>query len=177
MIKEILILFLLLTTSLFSRGQDQTIQTQFPNIIEITFTSTETTSGDLVVMPFTTPASLGAGVTSFAEELKVNSNNNFNVSVSTNAANFTYTGSEIANTTMPVNKLSLSVTSNATGGSIGSGFQTPAFKPLGMASQSLITNGYAGTDQTFTIKYRATPGYNYAGGAYTVDVIFTATQP
>ena len=170
------ILILVISVASGSYAQ-QTIQSEIPNIIEITFTSTASTSGNIVALPFTTPATYNTGATSSSEELKVSSNNNFNVSVKSNSANFTYTGNEIADNVMPVSKLALSVTSNATGGSVGSGFSNPAYKSLSTIDQPLITGGLAGSDQMFTIKYKATPGYNYAGGEYTVDVVFTATQP
>ncbi|RYZ19330.1 MAG: hypothetical protein EOP49_48550 [Sphingobacteriales bacterium] len=175
--KQLVYIFFLLLGSSYTAFSQQIIQTEIPNIIELKFTSTETTSGDLVILPFSTPASFNTGITSFAEELTVNSNNNFNVSVKTNSANFTYTGTEIANTTMPASKLLMAVTSNATGGAIGSGFTSPSYKALGTSNASLITGGLAGPDQLFTIRYKTIPGYSYAGGTYTIDVVFTATQP
>jgi len=41
---------------------------------------------------------------------------------------------------------------------------------------NIVNNGNLGSDQRFSVKYKATPGISYGTGTYTVDVIFTATQ-
>jgi hypothetical protein len=40
----------------------------------------------------------------------------------------------------------------------------------------MINNGLAGGSRTFNVNYRAIPGFEYPAGAYTMDVVFTATQ-
>jgi hypothetical protein len=109
--------------------------------------------------------------------LKVRSNKNFNVQVKSNATNFSYSGSTSPSPTMPVSGvLLLEVTANSTGGSIASPFSSSSYSTITSTNQNLISNGTKGGDQTFSVGYKATPGFNYPGGTYTVDVDYTATQ-
>ncbi|MGN6568412.1 MAG: hypothetical protein ACTHJ0_10690, partial [Flavipsychrobacter sp.] len=71
----------------------QQVNLNLTNAIAITFTGSGTSTGGAVSMPFTTVSDYSTGVTSAAQQLKVQSNKNFTVTVNTNAANFTYTGS------------------------------------------------------------------------------------
>ena len=78
---------------------------------------------------------------------------------------------------MPVNGvLGIMVSANGTGGSIGGSFSGSAYNTLTSANQDLITNGSRGGNQTFSVKYKATPGFAYPAGTYSVDVVYTATQ-
>jgi hypothetical protein len=155
----------------------QTTKLSLANAVEITFTGTGTTSGGTVTMPFTTVTDYANGVSSSAQTLKVRSNKAFGVTVKTNAANFTYTGSTTPAPTMPVaNILKLKVSANNTGGSIASGFSSTAFSSLSNADQNLISNGTYGGNQNFDVMYEATPGFAYPAGDYTVNVVYTVTQ-
>ena len=155
----------------------QTVNLALSNAIEITFTGTGTATGADVTIPFTTVNDYANGVESSAQELKVRSNKNFTVAVKTNAANFSYSGSTSPAPTMPVNGvLGVMVSANSTGGTIGSGFSNSAYNTLTSSNQDLITNGSRGGNQTFSVKYKATPGFAYPAGTYSVDVVYTATQ-
>ena len=155
----------------------QTVKLSLSNAIEITFTGTGNATGSDVTIPFTTVNDYANGVESAAQELKVRSNKNFTVEVKTNATNFSYSGSTSPAPTMPVNGvLGVMVSANSTGGSIGSNFSNSSYSTLKSSNQDLITNGSRGGNQKFSVKYKATPGFAYPAGTYSVDVVYTATQ-
>ena len=155
----------------------QTTNLVLSNAIEITFTGNSSATGADVNIPFTTVNHYANGVESDAQELKVRSNKNFSVAVKTNAVNFTYTGNTTPAPTMPVSGvLALKVTANGTGGSVANPFSTTAYSTLTSSDQDLISTADRGGNQTFSIKYKATPGFAYPAGTYAVDVVYTATQ-
>ena len=96
------------------------------------------------------------------------------VTVNSDAANFTYTGSTSPSPTMPINKLKLKVTNNNTGGTISSSFT--GFHQLSNAAANLITNCSNGGNQTFSVEYKEQPGFSYPSGSYTTNIVYTATQ-
>jgi len=153
----------------------QQVNLSLTNAIAITFTGSGTTTGAAVSMPFAAVSDYTNGVTSSAQQLKVQSNKNFTVTVNANAANFTYTGSTTPAPSMPVSDLNLKVTANSTGGTIAGTFGT-AFTDLSNTAQNLITNATYGGNQTFSVQYQATPGFAYPAGTYTTSVVYTATQ-
>ena len=147
------------------------------NAIAITFTGSGTSTGGAVSLPFTTVSDYANGVTSTAQQLKVQSNLAFDVAVKANASNFTYTGTYTTGTTMPVSGvLKLMVTANSTGGSITTPFSSTAYSTLTSTDQGLIGNGTYGSNQLFSVQYQATPGFTYPAGTYATSVIYTATQ-
>ncbi len=147
------------------------------NAIAITFTGSGTSTGGAVTLPFSTVSDYANGVTSTAQQLMVQSNLAFGVTVKANAANFTYTGTYTTGTTMPVSGvLKLMVTANTTGGTVATPFSTSAFATLTAADQNLISNGTYGSNQLFSVQYQATPGFTYPAGTYTTNVVYTATQ-
>ena len=147
------------------------------NAIAITFTGSGTSTGGAITLPFSTVSDYANGVTSTAQQLKVQSNLPFDVTVKANAANFTYSGTYTTGTTMPVSGvLKLMVAANGTGGAVASPFSTSAFSTLSAADQNLINNGAYGSNQLFSIQYMATPGFTYPAGTYNTNVIYTATQ-
>ncbi len=147
------------------------------NAIAITFTGSGTDVGGAVTLPFSTVSDYANGVTSTAQQLMVQSNLPFGVTVKSNAANFTYTGTYTTGTTMPVSGvLKLMVTANTTGGTVATPFSTSSFATLTAADQNLISNGTYGSNQLFSVQYQATPGFTYPAGTYTTNVIYTATQ-
>ena len=153
----------------------QQVNLSLTNAIAITFTGSGTTTGAAVSMPFATVSDYTNGVTSAAQQLKVQSNKNFTVTVNTNAATFTYTGSTTPAPSMPVSALNLKVTANGTGGTIAGTFGS-SYTDLSNTAQNLITNGTYGGNQTFSVQYQATPGFAYPAGTYTTSVVYTATQ-
>ncbi len=160
-----------------SDGASQSTHLALSNAIEITFTGTGGATGTDVTIPFSTVNDYANGVETATQELKIRSNKNFTVEVKTNSANFSYTGSTSPSPTMPVNGvLGIMVSANSTGGSIGSNFSSSAYNTLKNSDQDLITSATRGGNQKFSVKYKATPGFAYPAGTYTVDVVYTATQ-
>ena len=155
----------------------QTVKLALSNAIELTFTGNGSAQGADVTIPFNSVNDYANGVESNDQQLKVRSNKDFDVTVKTNAANFTYTGNTSPAPVMPVSGvLNLKVTANGTGGAIASPFSSTAYASLTDADQDLIADGDRGGNQTFDIKYKATPGFAYPAGTYAVDVVYTATQ-
>jgi hypothetical protein len=160
-----------------SSSASQTTKLSLSNAVEITFTGSGTTTGGLVTLPFTTVNDYADGVASSAQTLKVRSNKAFGVTVKTNAANFSYSGSTTPAPSMPVSGvLKLKVPANTTGGTIATPFSASSFVTLTSADQNLISNGTYGGNQTFDVAYQATPGFAYPAGDYTVNVVYTVTQ-
>ncbi|MBN8672179.1 MAG: hypothetical protein J0L80_15960 [Chitinophagales bacterium] len=155
----------------------QTVNLNLSNAIELTFTGSGTATGAAVNLAFNTVNDYANGVTSSAQELKVRSNKKFGVTVKTNNANFSYTGSTTPAPVMPVaGVLALKVSANATGGAIASPFSASAYNDLSATAANLLTNCNNGGNQTFSVMYEATPGFAYPAGTYTTDVVYTATQ-
>lgn len=160
-----------------SSSASQTVKLTLSNAIEITFTGSSNAQGGDVTIPFNTVNDYANGVESSAQKLKVRSNKDFSVAVKTNAANFTYTGTTSPAPVMPVsNTLNLMVAANNTGGVISAPFSSTTYASLSDSDQELIKDGDRGGNQTFDIKYKATPGFSYPAGTYAVDVVYTATQ-
>lgn len=153
----------------------QTVNLTFANIVEILFTGTGSTTGSDVTIPFTNLNDYTNGVESSDYQLRVRSNKDFNVTVRTNSANFTYSGATSPAPVMPVSgKLLLKISANSTGGSIASPFS--GYTSLTSSNQNLINVGTRGGNQTFSVKYQGKPGFGYPAGDYTVNVIYTVTQ-
>ena len=145
--------------------------------IEISFTATGTNVGNDVTLPFTSVNSYADGVASTAQELKVRSNKDFTVTVKSTSLNFSYNGSVNPAPVMPIlNVLGLQVTANSTGGSIISPFTNATYSTISNTSQDLINYGSKGGNQTFSVKYKATPAFMFPAGTYTANVVYTATQ-
>jgi hypothetical protein len=158
-----------------SASASQTTKLSLTDAVEIVFTGSGSATGSTVTMPFTTVDNYTNGVETDAQELKVRSNKNFSVTVKSNATNFSYSGSTTPAPTMPVSGvLNLMVTSNSTGGSIASPFS--AYSSLTSSNQDLITAANRGGNQTFSVKYKGTPGFSYPAGDYSVNVVYTVTQ-
>lgn len=158
-----------------STTASQQVNLNLTDAIAISFVSSGSTSGATVNLNFKTVRNYSSGITSATQQLKVQSNKNFTLSVQTNSSDFSYTGSTNPAPVMPVNILNLEVTANATGGTIASAFRR--FGSLSSSSQDLITNCTYGGNKTFSVKYKATPGFSYPAGTYTTTVVYTATQP
>ncbi len=107
--------------------------------------------------------------------LIVKSNKDYDVSIKTNAENFTYNGSTTPAPKMPASTLSAALYYNGTGGTVNKSFNYN-YAPLSANAQDLITDGNKGGFQYFFTRYRATPGFAYPAGTYTIDVVYTATQ-
>ncbi len=155
---------------------NQNVALSLSNAISITFTGSGTSTGGAVSIPFTTVSDYTNGVTSSGQQLKVQSNKVFNVTVNANAANFTYSGTTSPAPVMPVSNLNIMVTNNNTGGTIAGSYGS-SYNDLTTTPATILTNCTNGGNQLFEIKYQATPGFSYPAGTYTTNVVFTATQP
>ena len=166
-----------------SATANQNAKLVLSNAIQITFTNSgggedddynedNSNHGSRVTIPFTSVANYASGVISAAQNLKVQSNKNFNVTVRSSTQKFTYSGPYTNPNADISSVLSLLVTSNSTGGSVASG----NYQGIQTSSQSLISNCTRGGNQSFAVKYKANPGFALPGGTYTANVIYTATQ-
>lgn len=158
-----------------STTASQTVNLVLTNAIDMTFTANGSATGPLVSMPFNTTNDYASGVTSSAQQLKVRSNKNFNVTVKSSASNFSYTGATNPAPVMPVaSVLDVKVSANGTGGAIAGTFAN--YTDISTTAQNMITGGTYGGNQTFSVMYQAMPGWSYPAGTYAVDVVYTATQ-
>lgn len=149
-------------------GATQAVNLAMNDVIEIAIVS-----GNTLNMGFSSVNDYANGVVSAEQELVVKSNKNFNVRVKAQTSRFSYSGAS-SDPKMPASKLSVKVTANNTGGVISSGHTT--YKSLSTGGRSMISNATAGGNNNFKVQYKATPGYTYPAGVYTVDVVYTATQ-
>jgi len=152
----------------------QPVSIGLSNIVEIGFLNTNSNTGNIIGLTFQDVNDYMNGVESDEQMLRVRSNKNFDVRVKASSSKFSYTGNATITPDMYVsNVLTLKVTENNTGGTVTSGYGN--YKSLSSSGKKIINNGDAGNNQTFAIKYKATPGFNFPTGTYTVDVVFTVT--
>jgi hypothetical protein len=128
-------------------------------------------------------ASNGGGNNTFT----VQSNRRFNVTAYT-VTNFTWsgTGSAPVNSTMPSSILKIRIENPTL--NLGTGYTIPSgvlnSGPLGGVAISttagtptaLINSAQWGGNRTFSVDFSANPGWEYAGGRYTLPVTVTASQ-
>ncbi len=151
----------------------QTLNLSLTNIISLTFVSSGTSTGGTITLPFSSTSDYDNGVISSDQQLTVLSNMHFNVAVQSNAVNFSYSGTVTPAPTIQVaNVLQMMVSANNTGGSLS--YSSYASIPSGTAT--IINWGSPGGNQTFSVRYKATPGYTMPSGTYTTNIIYTATQ-
>ncbi len=152
----------------------QTANLNLADAIELSFING---GGGTVNLGFNTASELINGKESMMQDIRVRSNRKFKVAVSSSTANFTYSGTSIVNNIIPVSTgLKVMVTANNTGGYMT---LSALLGWLGVNfgnSTTILTACDPGGNQTFTVKYKATPGILAAPGTYTTEVIFTATQ-
>lgn len=155
----------------------QNVGVSLSNAITISFVGTGTNTGNTVSMAFNTVADYLQGVTSSAQQLKVQSNLPFNVAVKFDVNSFQYIGQGILNLqNIPTNAFQAKVTSNSTGGSIASPFSATSYAPVYANNQNIITNGSNGANQTFAVMYKVVPGLALPAGIYNINIVYTATQ-
>lgn len=146
------------------------------NAIDITFNSTGSNNGGNVNLAFANVNDFANGVESAVYQLNVRSNKKFRVQAKSSSSRFTYSGSITPAPLMNVqNILFLKVTNNQTGGTVGSSFNNK-YRTMRNSSQTIINNATPGGNNSFNIQYKATPGFGYPAGTYTVDIVYTATQ-
>jgi hypothetical protein len=135
--------------------QNQTVTLNLANKIEISIEGTPTGTS----FTFDDAADYATGLINLeASEFRVKSNQNFAVTVASNTANFTST----AATTMPSTVLGVRLNGGST------------FANLTTSAAALTTGSRGNT--TFKVDYKADPGYSYDAGAYSLVVVYTATQ-
>lgn len=176
---------MLMMITMLSYGQNQNNQQAtaqqnaklvMSNAIEITFNSTGNNVGSDVTMAFSDINDYANGVESDAYQVKVRSNKKFRVYAKTSSSKFTYSGTTTPAPSMNVsNVLFLKVTDNTTGGTISSSFNNK-FRSMKHTNQTIINNATPGGNNTFNVRYKATPGFAFPAGNYTVNVVYTATQ-
>lgn len=146
----------------------QAVKLDMSNAIELTILT-----GANPQMNFVTVNDYANGIVSAEQQLQVRSNKKFNVRVKARTSRFSFAGTG-ADPKMPLSVLRLKVYNNNTGGVITSGYQN--FSTLSTGSKSMINNATPGGSNTFSVQYRATPGFTYPAGTYAMEIIYTATQ-
>lgn len=151
----------------------QTTKLTLANAIAITFVNGGATGGD-VNLNFNNVNDYANGVISDEQQLLVQSNKRFSVSVTSSTQNFTYSGSASpAPVLAVVNVLEMMVTTNNTGGIL----TYSNYSAIPSAGGNIISWAPPGGNRTFGVKYRANPGFSLPGGTYTANIVYTATQP
>lgn len=178
--KAILFSFAITICSFAAKAQSlvnasEMISVSLSNVIEISFTNTNSNFGELISMVFTDPNDYLNGIESKPQELRVRTNKAFNVNVQSKTSNFIYTGNETPAPQVPVNQtLSVALINNNTGGNSPKG--TSQYFGVTTTSQNLITGGGTGNNQNYAVKYKAKPTNSIPEGTYAVDLIYTASQ-
>ena len=145
------------------------------NVIEISFTNTNSNFGELISMIFSGPGDYINGIESKEQELRVRTNKAFNVNIQSKTQDFIYMGNEVPAPQIPVDEtLSIALINNNTGGSTPKGQGN--YFGLSTESQNLITGGGTGNNQNYAVKYKAKPNNTIPEGTYAVDLIYTASQ-
>lgn len=124
-------------------------------------------------MSFVTVNDYANGIVSAEQQLQVRSNKKFNVRVKAQTSRFSFAGAG-ADPKMPLSVLRLKVYNNNTGGVITSGHSN--FTSLSTNGKPMINNATPGGSNTFSVQYKATPGFTYPAGTYAMEIIYTATQ-
>lgn len=159
-----------------SSGGAQTTNLDMSNALEISFTGNNSSTVDV---EFGSLNDMVNGVETAKHELKVRSNKKFKVTVKPSSNNFTYAGNSLIGTLLKVSTvMKIKVEDNNTGGTRPFaarllGWQ--AFSALSLPV-TLVSNCQPGDNQTFTVKYKVTPGMNCVAGVYTTEMVYTATQ-
>ncbi len=134
-----------------------TVSLTLNNTIDISFIS----GGSGINMAFNNANDYQNGViANNAANIRVRSNKNFNISVKSASAYF----SSSTATQMPVQNVLWVKEINQS-----------SFVNMSNTDQGILSNQSRGI-KDFGVTYKATPGFNYDGGTYTVTVIYTATQ-
>ncbi len=158
-----------------SSSATQTAKLSLTDAIEITFVSTGTRTGNDVNLTFSTVNDYANGVESGAQQLRVRSNRKCDISMEASSDYFTYTGSTTPTPRMEVKDvLDLMISENNTGGQINGGYHQ--YKHIDGNRDTRILNDCDHGDKTFSVKYKAAPGFEFPAGTYTVNMLYTATH-
>ncbi len=154
----------------------QTANLDLSNALEISFTGN---SSDVINVEFASLNDMMNGIETAAHEIRVRSNKKFKVTVKPSSNNFTYTGTSLLGTLLKVSSvMKIQVENNHTGGSQPYVAQLLGWQNFNIFGSpvTLLNNCDAGDNQTFTVKYKATPGVNCKAGNYSTEMVYTATQ-
>jgi len=152
----------------------QTTNLNLTDAIDLTFVANNSTTGPAVDFNFNTVNDYASGLESAPVQMRVRSNKNFNLSVKSNNAYFTYTGTTTPAPQMYVGSvLFFKMTQNNTGGWT---WVNNTYDYIDHYNWTFLYNGINGSNQNFTLVYKVKPGFAFPAGTYTVDVIYTATQ-
>lgn len=178
--KAILLLLLtIITGNIYAQNNGssgvQSTSLDMSNALELTFTSTNNS----IDIEFNSLNDMLNGVETAKHEIRVRSNKKFKVTVKPSSNTMTYSGPSLIGSLLKCsNVMKIQVADNKTGGT-----QPFTARVLGWQSFSawgfpvtLLTNCKPGGNQTFTVKYKATPGINCVAGTYTTEMVYTATQ-
>lgn len=128
----------------------------------------------VVELPINGTGALTTGIESPEIQVTLQCNSAYDVSVSCTSPAFTYAGPNQGTQMLVADVLSIMISSNNTGGNIGSGFsQYGAI--TGTTPKVAIASGQPGS-RTFGFKYKANPGFNYPAGTYTAEIVYTVTK-
>lgn len=157
-----------------SSAATQTTNLNLTDAIELTYVANNSATGATVNFSFNTVNDYANGLESAPIQMRVRSNKGFNLSVKSNTAYFSYTGTTSPAPQMYVGSvLYFKMTQNNTG---GWSWVNNRYDYIDQYNWTFLYYGVNGGDQNFTIVYRVTPGFAFPAGQYTADVIYTATQ-
>ncbi len=157
-----------------SAGADavQQVQLDLHNAIELSWVN-----NNAVHLSFKNTTDFEKGVVSDPQQLRVCSQQKFDITIRATAPHFTYNGASTPQPAMPVDGvLSIRVLQNTTCGAIAAPFSLRNYHTIKNSDANLIINGERCSAENISVVYHAVPGFAYPPGVYTVDVIYTATQ-
>ena len=144
-------------------------------VVSATLFPPGSTGSATVDLPIGGTSALADGIESPEIKVTLQSTTDFDISVSASSENFSYSGPSNSNTLMQVKDvLSIIITENNTGGSVGNGLTQ--YQPIdGIQGKLAISSGLRGV-RTFAFKYKAQPGFNSPAGTYTTDIVYTISK-
>ncbi|MBN8672178.1 MAG: hypothetical protein J0L80_15955 [Chitinophagales bacterium] len=150
----------------------QQVQLDLHNAIELAWVN-----NNAVHLAFKSTTDFEKGVVSDPQQLRVCSQQKFDITIRAMAPHFTYNGVSMPQPTMPVDGvLSIRVLQNTTCGTVAAPFSVRNYHTIKDSDNNLIINGESCSAENISVVYRAAPGFAYPPGVYTVDIIYTATQ-
>ncbi len=156
-------------------GGSQDGRLSLTEVVSASLFASDSSNTSTITIPIGGINALADGMESHEIEVTLQSTADYDVSVSSSSAYFTYNGTATNPAQMLVKDvLSIKITANTTGGTVSNGFTQ--YQPVdGTLNQLIIASGLSGT-RTFAFKYMAQPGFNYPAGTYTTDIVYTITK-
>lgn len=174
---SVLLILIMLVITVKANAQNasgagtQTTNLVMADAIELTFING---AGGTQTANMTTVNEMVNGVELDDQDMRVRSNKPFKVTVAPATTNFVYTGAATSNNIIPAGTgFKIKVSNNNTGGNSVGGWTALAGV---LIPTTILDNGDAGGNQTFTIKYKTLGGAVMAPGTYTLNIVYTATQ-